>query len=195
MREYLRAVFTCGSIVGGGQLTVCVRCSRVSILLEGVEGYTRFIPRRVLTLLAALCIVSALAGCSDDDPNKPSAQPVLDVGLNSCLFVTGDVKATVSALPVIDCAKPHTHQIFATAESKEDVYPGMAKLEEFAQTECYGKFEDFVGIGPFDSALFITWIVPSLDGWNSSKKDREVLCVLGRRDSGQLTGTAEGSKL
>ena len=140
--------------------------------------------------------MSALAACSDDDnPNKASAQPVLEVGLDSCLFVTGDVKETVSALPVIDCDKPHTHQIFATADSKEDVYPGMAKLEQFAQTECYGKFEDYVGIGPFDSDLFITWIVPSLDGWNSSKNDRTVLCVLGRDDSGQLTGSAKDSKL
>jgi hypothetical protein len=110
-------------------------------------------------------------------------------------LVADGLAAQVATLPVIDCAKPHSHEIYATVIDKQnDVFPGMAVLEGFAEKSCYGNFEDFVGISPFDSSLFITWIVPSLDSWNG-KDDRSVLCVLGRKDGGQLTGTAKGVKL
>jgi len=33
--------------------------------------------------------------------------------------------------------------------------------------------------------------VPSLDGWND-EDDRTVLCILGRKDGGQLQTTAKG---
>lgn len=96
---------------------------------------------------------------------------------------------------MIDCAKPHSHEIFATVIDKTDqVFPGMATLEQLAETRCYGEFEAYVGISPFDSSLFVTWIVPSLGSWND-KKDRSILCVLGRKDDGQLTTSAKGIKL
>jgi Septum formation len=120
---------------------------------------------------------------------------VLDVGAEECLQFEGDAKPEVSKLPVIDCTKPHTHEIFATVKDEvSDVFPGMSQLEEFATTECYGRFKDYVGIDPWDSALRITWIVPSLDSWND-KKDRTVLCIVERQDSGQLTTSVKNLKI
>jgi hypothetical protein len=144
------------------------------------------------SLLAGL-LVAAIAGCSDDpDPDKPGAVDVLDVGTGQCLFVEADLKADVSTLPTIDCTKPHTHEIYSTvADTESDVFPGMAELEDFAERECYGDFEEYVGISPFDSTLFVTWIVPSLAGWND-EDDRDVLCVLGPRDGSQLDVSAKG---
>lgn len=111
-----------------------------------------------------------------------------------CLLVADGLGAQVADLPVIDCTKAHTHEIFATVLDKTDqIYPGAATLEQLAETKCYGQFEGYVGISPFDSSLFVTWIVPSLGSWND-KADRSILCVLGRKDAGQLDKTAQGSK-
>ena len=47
---------------------------------------------------------------------------------------------------------------------------------------------------PFDSSLYITWIVPSLGSWND-KADHTILCVLGRKDGGQLDKSAKDLKI
>lgn len=159
-------------------------------------GYTLGIRSPARALLSSLLAVTTLVACSDDkDPNGPSAEPVLEVDPGECLLVTDALGAEVSKLPVVDCTTPHTHEIFATvAEDESEVYPGLSALETFAERECYGDFEGFVGISPFDSSLFITWMVPSLDGWND-EDDRTVLCILGRKDSGQLETSAKGLKV
>ncbi len=138
-----------------------------------------------------------LAACSSDkDPDAPDSKGALTVDAGECLFVKADIGAEVSKLPVIDCTKPHTHEIFAKVDGIDsEVYPGLTALETYAEQECYGPaFTEFVGISPFDSALFITWIVPSLDGWND-EDDRTVLCILGRRDSGELKTSVKGLKI
>ena len=137
----------------------------------------------------------ALAACSDDpNPDQAKGTPVLDVGDATCLQVDATVTGEVDQLPVVDCAVEHTHEVFATVtDETDDVYPGMGALEAFAERECYARFEDYVGINPFDSALSITWIVPSLDG-SDNEDDQDVLSVLASRDGTPLTGSAKGTK-
>ncbi len=55
-------------------------------------------------------------------------------------------------------------------------------------------FEPYVGVGAFDSDLFYTWFVPTLDGWNDAE-DREVLCVLARQDAALMTGSMRDSNI
>lgn len=140
-------------------------------------------------------------GCSSDpDPTKPQAKSALQVEASTCLLVDDTLGAEVETLPVIGCSLPHTHEIFAKITftngpgQASDVFPGMGALEAFAERECFGLFEGFVGVNPFDSVLFISWIVPSLDSW-SRQDDHQVLCVLGRRDAGQLDRSAKESNL
>jgi len=149
----------------------------------------------LLLAVGALAPVGLVA-CSDDpDPDQAQGEPVLEVGDATCLQVDASVTGEVSTLPVVDCAVDHTHEVFATVTDEvDDVYPGMSALEAFAERECYARFEEYVGINPFDSALSITWIVPSLDGWND-EDDHDVLCVLARRDGAPLQGSAKGSAL
>lgn len=132
--------------------------------------------------------MAVVAGCSDDDDaDGASDKPVLDVDDQTCLMVEGTLEPLVEELPVIDCDVPHTHEIIArVADEEHEVYPGFAALEQLAQRICYTEFEPYVGISPFDSSLFISWLVPTLDGWNGKDADREILCVVGRLDAGQL---------
>jgi hypothetical protein len=163
---------------------------------RGPDRYTRPIVTTRSRLLLAVACTAAIVGCSDDpDPDRPTAESVLQVSDRTCLLVEGPLDPEVSELPVIDCDRPHTHEIYDRVRDDEhDVYPGFAELEQFAQLACYSSFEDYVGVNPFDSALFVSWLVPTLDGWND-KNDREILCVAGRRDGGQLDVSIEGTQL
>jgi hypothetical protein len=140
-------------------------------------------------VFAAALVVSA---CSDDDGGE-SPIGLGEDGVGTCLLFAEDVGPDIDELPVVDCAVEHTHEIFAVIEHSADVYPGFEALEEFAQTECLRPFEPFVGVGAFDSDLFYSWFVPTLDGWNDG--DDEVVCVLGRHDAALMTGSMRDSNI
>jgi hypothetical protein len=157
--------------------------------------------RRVL--VAGLLCVGVLAACSNDGDN--SETPVLSIGTTegtTCLNIPGDLPAEVEKLPTIDCAEPHTHQVFWSGPyvdkaepTKSDVYPGVETLDAFAQAECLTQFQIFVGISAFDSTLFYSWLVPTLKSWQDHD-DRAILCVLGMADGSLLPGgTMRGKKI
>ena len=109
-----------------------------------------------------------------------------------CMEVDELMPAEVETLPIIDCAEPHSHEIYATIESPAEVFPGVEALGDFAEVKCLEAFEPFVGTSPFDSSLSYTWLVPTLQSWNE-KDDREVLCVLMSRAGTPLEGTMRDS--
>ena len=152
----------------------------------------------IVVLIAALAL--AAAGCDDDeaDPNEPQDQPVLEIETSAtepvCMQVEENLPPEVEDLPIIECDVGHTHEIFATVESEEQVYPGVDALGEFAQVQCLEQFEPFVGTSAFDSTLSYTWLVPTLSGWND-EDDREILCVLMSRDGAELVGSMRGTNV
>ena len=159
-------------------------------------------------MVAVATALMVLGACGDDDGDEDvqtgnvDEVPVLDVELGDepvCMDMPEDQGQEVEDLPLIDCAEPHSHELYAMVryeqaedEESSDLYPGEAELETFSEGACLTEFEPFVGISFFDSELYFSWIIPSLDGWND-EDDRDVLCVLGRFDSSKMEGTAEGS--
>ena len=156
--------------------------------------------RRAAGAAAAVLLLLAVVGCSDDDSDNPDVdeQPVLEVDATSadpvCMQVDEAFPPEVERLPIIACTEPHTHEIYATIESTDPVFPGVEALGEFAQIECLEAFEPFVGASPFDSVLSYTWLVPTLGSWND-EDDREILCVLMHRDGSPMVGTMRGAQV
>lgn len=112
--------------------------------------------------------------------------------VGTCLQFADDVGAEITELPVIDCASPHTHEIFAIPVSQESVYPGFEALESAAQVQCLSMFQDYVGISAFDSSLFSSWMVPTLTSWDKDD-DRQTICVLGNSNGAPLVGSVRNS--
>lgn len=143
-------------------------------------------------IIAAL-VLGAAAGCSSD---KGSGTPVLDLattGAGTCLDVPDSLGDTVKKLPVVDCAKKHTHEIYAVvAYDTSDVFPGDEALNAFAERTCTGEFETYVGVSLFDSTLLMTWLVPTLSSWNDHDDDK-VLCVLADFKDTPLVGSMKGT--
>lgn len=150
-----------------------------------------------MTVVALTLAIGLTAGCSGDDDGTRTASPLGlgEEGEGTCLQFDDDADAIVLTLPVVDCEMPHTHEIYAVERHPADVYPGFTELEEYAQRVCLAAFEPYVGTNPFDSQLFHTWMVPTLDGWNDNQQpDREILCILGSQDNEPLTGSMRMSR-
>lgn len=164
---------------------------------------------RVRRVLIGIGII-VVASCSGGD----DGESILDIeerlsgdNTENCLDVDPSVGPEVEDLNWVSCNVPHTHEVYNVvdyfsedaAESGDSgadpgVYPGFAELELFAQRECLGAFEAYVGVSAFDSDLFYSWMVPTLTSWNDHK-DYEVLCVAGKADSQPLAISIRGSRL
>ena len=138
--------------------------------------------------------VAFLAACSDDEDSS-----VIDLGeqaIGVCLDFPDDVGPEITDLPEVACAYPHTHEIIAIVtavgdgegDSDGDVYPGLEALEAEAQAECLAALEPYVGINPFDSDLFTSWLVPTLTSWDR-EGDRQIVCVVGNANAAPLVGS------
>lgn len=102
-----------------------------------------------------------------------------------------DIGPEVKNIPVVDCAKEHTHELYAVVEYKgSEVFPGLAELDAYAQRECIARFEPYVGVSVFDSDLTFSWLVPTLNSWNNND-DTTIYCVLGMFDSSTMTGSVK----
>lgn len=148
---------------------------------------------RAVSALSSLLVLALLGtACSgDDNEGERSVINVAPRGPGTCLDFGDEVGAEVTELPVVDCAQPHSHEIFSVVLSPEDVYPGFDALEGEAQARCLGAFEDYVGISAFDSELFYSWLVPTLTSWDQ-EDDREIICVAGEGNGAPLTGSVRG---
>jgi len=138
-------------------------------------------------------LVGAACSGSDDPVDLKDAVKVDKGDIGQCLLFDEAIGDTVQKLPYIDCTEAHTHEIYAVLTYEPDVvYPGFGDLEDEARTYCLEQFEDYVGRSAFDSSLFYSWMVPTLDGWNDKDvEDRSTVCVLGAPGS-TLSETMKG---
>ena len=143
-------------------------------------------------LFAALGL---LVSCTGDDESATDPINLPDTVVGRCVDFPADSPDTVEAFPYTECDVAHSHEIFAVITNPAREYPGFEALEEYAQVECLAAFDDYVGISAFDSTLFYSWIVPSLGSWNSTEKDRQVVCVAGSGDGRDLIGSVKGTRI
>jgi len=146
--------------------------------------------RRFALLSVALIVVASCGGggASRDGDIVVSAgeESVFDLRPGDCLFPSEDLGDEVGELPAVPCIENHTHEVmkvwtvgdpaaFPSADEIEsDVYPGEGELTTWADRACLSSFDDYVGVNYFDSDLFYTFLLPTLDGWADG--DNEVSC-------------------
>ena len=144
-----------------------------------------------------LMVIGVLGtACSGSD----GAVPAIDLGEEAvgwCLDVPDDVGTEVTDLTTVECSVEHTHEVFAVIESAATAYPGFEALESEAQVACLERFEPYVGISPFDTNLFYSWMVPTLASWEDpdvgERGDREIICVVGADNGETLSESVRGS--
>jgi hypothetical protein len=198
-------VFPIGGIVAGSVALAQVKRTGEKGRGLAIGGIVVGAVVMVLTVVAAIgfflffalgAATSSSAG-SPPDPFVPpgeqsSAQPdetfALPVG--SCLddvasgFITGD--------NVLDCAEPHTYEVFSSFLLDDGAFPGDDALQTQALDRCGAVFGDFVGIPYADSALDYSYVSPTEDTW--AQGDREILCLIFDPAAAQTTGSLAASQ-
>lgn len=99
---------------------------------------------------------------------------------------TGSWPAIVLSVP---CDQGHLAEVIYAADHwpKSRAYPGSKKLSALAVVKCDRAFRSYVGIPRSRSRFAVTWIAPSLGGWDSG--DRRLTCVA-YQPTQQETGAA-----
>jgi hypothetical protein len=132
--------------------------------------------------------VASQAPASDSDGEMVSA---FDLEVGECF--DGPDSGTVEEVERIDCASPHTYEIYAAIVhpgGNNEPFPGDDAIGTFAEDECIAAFEPFVGLDYDSSELFIFYLQPTAETWQIG--DREVLCTV-YLENDTLVGTVEGS--
>jgi hypothetical protein len=93
----------------------------------------------------------------------------------------------------VECNAPHAFEVFLQIEhpaGKGKPYPGDA-LDSYAEKQCEGEFEPYVGSDFQSSSFGFTYFPPDESGWNAN--DREIVCAVSTVDGSPLTEPVRGS--
>ena len=102
-----------------------------------------------------------------------------------------DVATEVQTVPTRPCAEAHDSEIFASTMLADGDFPGDDAVTTSVDDFCYGQFQAFVGMAYEQSALGLSYFMPSQESWDGMG-DREVLCIL-VDPAGGVTGTMKGA--
>jgi hypothetical protein len=160
--------------------------------------------------------MSTLAGCSSSDDTSDSTTTTA-ADATTTTMLTGTLTATESIIAgqclddvpdpaqqqygvlVIPCEDPHTYEVYAQAKidtgqpsGKGAPYPGPLAVANSAEAQCFGAFDQFMGVKWEESNYDIQAWWPSEVSWNT-KTDRTILCGVYRVTGGKTKGTVRGS--
>jgi hypothetical protein len=93
------------------------------------------------------------------------------------------------------CGDPHDAEVFARLEhpaGDDEPYPGNLAMTTFAQQECLGSFEGYIGSSYQTSQLDISYLFPQDVLW-SAVDERTVICGAFNVDGSPLVGSVRRS--
>lgn len=132
-------------------------------------------------MLAGACFGGEVAR-EDGVPGvtKAGDLSVFELKPGDCL---GDLEALTDQLkkvPVEPCTDVHRIEVYHLQDHPADTYPGEAELITYADGVCLAEFGAYTGVDYFSAgtALYFSYMYPTLDSWTSSE-DRGIVCVVG----------------
>jgi hypothetical protein len=131
-------------------------------------------------------------------PDGAVATPMNGLTVGQCFVIpTDDAPADGRAVWVVDCSRPHTHEVYdiltyAGPTVKGDDYPGVAAVQTWSEQSCHERFEAFAGIPWTRSSLEIQVWWPSTESW--PRRDRSVICTAFAESEERVTGSERGRK-
>jgi hypothetical protein len=114
---------------------------------------------------------------------------VLDVG--DCFDEPASFEGVVS-MPAKSCGFTHDNEVYAHFDLPGGPFPGEGTIAEFADAECYERFEAYVGRPYETSRLEVGWYAPTAESW-SMERDRAVTCFVYDMNLELLVGSARRS--
>jgi len=149
--------------------------------------------RRTALAAAILAFAALLTGCAAGVSPAPETSvptptetttPLTDLAVGDCYDQAGQ-----GVVLVLDCADPHSFEVFASLLVDAPEYP-TDTLETTATDRCRTAFGSFIGLEYDASELSLRYVAPSDTTWEQG--DREVLCIVAD-PAGRTTGSLAGA--
>ena len=103
-----------------------------------------------------------------------------------------DVSENIDDVDAVPCAEPHAYELFHVFTVRDSgSYPTDDQFDAETDAACSPAFVEYVGTAYDDSALYVSFLTPSEDGWNDG--DHTVQCILHEKDESKITGSQRGS--
>lgn len=174
-----------GGIIAGAVITVLSILATVALVLFAIFG-------------------AGVAASSADPFDLPAEPDGGGVTIGPSESVPGDaytlpVGACLDDIPsgfispsnLVDCAQPHTYEVFGSFFLAEGAFPGDDAIESSAYEGCDAAYPDYVGVAWDQSALAYSYVAPTEETW--AEGDREISCLLYDPAVDQTTGSLRGA--
>lgn len=115
---------------------------------------------------------------------------VNDLRVGDC-FNT-NASENIDDVDAVPCGEPHSYELFHVfTMSDSGSYPTETQFDSETDGACRPAFAEYVGSAYDDSALYVSTLTPSEDGWNGG--DHTVQCILHEEDESKVTGSQRGA--
>ena len=104
-----------------------------------------------------------------------------------------DPNSKSSAVTVIDCAKPHDAEAFASEPISSLSYPGLAAVEAIGERRCPEDSDHWLTAGLNYPDFAVHYLFPQESSW--TRGDRNVICFFRRVDNFPITGHVKDAGL
>ena len=151
-------------------------------LLDQRADRGRFVPiRRIIAGVVTVAVgVAGIAmlGHRPAELPTPGGVDITTLAVGDCvrdMASSGEFAREV--VDVVDCARPHTDEVYATFPLRDGSYPGDHQVETLAGHGCDKRFAAYVGTSPARTTLEMYLITPTQEAW-SLDHDQVVLCTV-----------------
>ena len=170
--------------------------------------------------MSCAALVLLAAGCSGGDAEEPTSgdevtasteAPVTtappgvppgavelglrDLEIGQCFETIDDPVVAELAVWALDCATPHTYEVYDLVEydgdTNDGAYPGIDVVQDWSERACHDRFEAFVGTRWTLSELEIQLWWPTEESW--ARGDDTVICAVLEESGDLVTGTLRGA--
>jgi hypothetical protein len=104
-----------------------------------------------------------------------------------------DPNSKSSAVTVIDCAKPHDAEAFASEPISSLSYPGLTAVEAIGERRCPDDSDHWLTAGLNYPDFAVHYLFPQESSW--TRGDRNVICFFRRVDNFPITGHVKDAGL
>jgi hypothetical protein len=144
----------------------------------------------VVIAIAVVAVVAA-TGADRDETGRVTdggRASVFDLQVGDCLPGPGDTGRKQS-VDLVECDQPHRAEVYALFDL-EGEYTTEEEVTHLAESGCFDRFKDYIGVAPGKSSLTIYYIRPLNAA--TFHQDPGVSCIALAAD--QLTATLKGSR-
>jgi len=147
----------------------------------------------VWIFLVIAFIVLGILGAALDSTTRSSGASSTGFSLKPGQCFDRDPNSKSSAVTVIDCAKPHDAEAFASEPITSVSYPGLTAVQAIGEHRCPGDAEHWLTAGLNYPDFAVHYLFPQASSF--TRGDRTVICFFRRIDNFKITGHVKDAGL